>query len=88
MEEEMRSVELGDMKSLMVEEMSILWSAIRSSDRNTDQWGQTTDHSDVCLLFVHVKDSPQMFITASVLKSSPSIHTGDHNYTHKQKTLH
>lgn len=31
MELEMRSVEPGDMKSVMVDEMSIRWSAIRSS---------------------------------------------------------
>lgn len=31
MELEMRSVEPGDMKSVIVDEMSILWSAIRSS---------------------------------------------------------
>lgn len=33
MELEMRSVEPGDMKSVIVDEMSIRWSAIRSSAR-------------------------------------------------------
>lgn len=37
---EMRSVELGDMKSVIVEEMSILWSAIRSSVRK--------EHNSLC----------------------------------------
>lgn len=45
MELEMRSVELGDMKSVIVDEMSILWSAIRSSAQNNETLSLKTDIS-------------------------------------------
>lgn len=45
MELEMRSVELGDMKSVIVDEMSILWSAIRSSAQHNETLSLKTDIS-------------------------------------------
>lgn len=47
MELEMRSVEPGDMKSVIVDEMSIRWSAIRSSGAQGEKTKQNRDNSSV-----------------------------------------
>lgn len=46
MELEMRSVDPGDMKSVIVDEMSILWSAIRSSAEQNGSSAQSVSTED------------------------------------------
>lgn len=49
MELEMRSVEPGDMKSVIVDEMSIRWSAIRSSAERRHKINKEINNRDKLL---------------------------------------
>lgn len=72
MELEMRSVDPGDMKSVIVDEMSILWSAIRSSAEQTEADLSDYGGGNKCV-FKHTNYQLIIRIWASIFIGFPNL---------------